>query len=410
MNSLSKLVFGLVAAASVSQAWAQVNSYSDGSDGAFNPSATTTTVDLGLAPTATWTAPGTGNGVYDGTKWAVVFKYSSVNIAAGKTVNFTNHPKNAPVVWLVQGNVTISGVLSLDAMQAGRGTGLLSVPGPGGFAGGSHGPQGSTWSAGFGPGGSSSVNGYTTGEGGSFGTQPLGGAQAGMGPIYGNAQILPLIGGSGSKTRAFNSAAGGGAGGAILIVATGTITINGTIRANGSSDDGGFSGSGGAIRMIADRFSGSGSIEARPNNDYGGMGRVRLERLYEPGSFAGSVIPGASGAVLAGPEPMIWPPSTHPKLVVTSVDGVPVPADPVASFASSDVQIGPAAQSVFRMEAANIPTDGTWRVQVRIVPRTGTDLFVNATLVSGNQVASIWEASAAVPIGASSVIARAYKL
>lgn len=51
----------------------------DGSDGTFNP-ASSTVVNLANAVTGTWDQPGAGAGVYDPDKWAVVFKYSSVNI------------------------------------------------------------------------------------------------------------------------------------------------------------------------------------------------------------------------------------------------------------------------------------------------------------------------------------------
>jgi hypothetical protein len=51
----------------------------DGSDGTFAPTANVT-VDLSLAPTAGWDSIGSGNGVYDPDKWAVVFKYASVSI------------------------------------------------------------------------------------------------------------------------------------------------------------------------------------------------------------------------------------------------------------------------------------------------------------------------------------------
>ena len=99
-------------------AHAQLSIPSDGSDGAFNPT-TNVEIDLGLATTALWNSPGSGNGVYDTEKWAVVFKYSSVNIPAGVTVTFKNHPSYAPVVWLVQGNVTIAGELNLGKTGSG---------------------------------------------------------------------------------------------------------------------------------------------------------------------------------------------------------------------------------------------------------------------------------------------------
>jgi hypothetical protein len=56
--------------------------------------------------------------VYDADKWAVVFKYTSVNILGGKKLTFKNHATRAPVVWLVSGNVTISGTVDLSGGSA----------------------------------------------------------------------------------------------------------------------------------------------------------------------------------------------------------------------------------------------------------------------------------------------------
>ena len=164
-----------------------INVPSDGSDGAFNPVANVE-VDLSQTVTGTWNQAGTGTGVYDAGKWAVVFKYSSVNIPAGVIVTFKNHPSRAPVVWLVQGNVTIAGAVSLDGQDCigGDPQGLarkLAESGPGGFRGGAAPCVSLPGGPGLGPGGGSG-NGAT----GSFG--------------YGNAGLLPIIGGSGGAATA----------------------------------------------------------------------------------------------------------------------------------------------------------------------------------------------------------------
>lgn len=167
-------------------ALAQLNVPSDGSDGALNIT-TNTVIDLSKASYAAWNqnnSTNAGNGVYDGNKWAVVFKYSSVTIASNATVTFLNHPTHAPVVWLVQSNVTINGNLSLDGSDwTGAYPDYLvpTEPGPGGFRGGAYSSSGG--SAGYGTGGGcNSVN--------------CGGANYGSG--YGNPQVIPLLGGSGS--------------------------------------------------------------------------------------------------------------------------------------------------------------------------------------------------------------------
>ena len=81
-----------------------LSSAANGSDGDLNvPDYTTTTIDLSQAVTGTWDQPGNGKGVYDPEKWAVVFKYNSVNfVQPGRSVvAFKPHPSGAPVVWIV---------------------------------------------------------------------------------------------------------------------------------------------------------------------------------------------------------------------------------------------------------------------------------------------------------------------
>lgn len=71
-------------------ATAQVNSGSDGSDGAFNP---TENVTINMADHP------------DG-----IYHYTSVNIPENVTVSFTPNANNTPVFWLVQGGCSIVGV------------------------------------------------------------------------------------------------------------------------------------------------------------------------------------------------------------------------------------------------------------------------------------------------------------
>ncbi len=143
------------AAAVVPSASAQISVPSDGSDGALIIT-NNTLIDLAKAVTTNWDANNSGNmgnGVYDPSLWAVVFKYASVSISADATVTFTNHPSRAPVVWLVSGDVTIDGAVSLDG-QGNLRAPALPEPGPGGFRGGSgYYSAGAISSPGFGPGG-----------------------------------------------------------------------------------------------------------------------------------------------------------------------------------------------------------------------------------------------------------------
>ena len=120
---MKSILAGLLLLCSLSSVFAQLTIPSDGSDSAFNP-ATNIEIDLSQAITGTWSdnnSANAGKGVYDAAKWAIVFKYSSVNIPAGVTVTFKNHPSYAPVVWLAQGGVSIAGSVSVNGKNAGTG-------------------------------------------------------------------------------------------------------------------------------------------------------------------------------------------------------------------------------------------------------------------------------------------------
>ena len=106
---------------------------SDGLSGTFNP-VSSVQIDLSLAITGDLSTPGNVNGVYDPVRWAVIFKYASVNIPAGVTVTFESLPSRAPVVWLVQENATVNGSVNLDS-SPGNATAQQSPRGPGEFAG-----------------------------------------------------------------------------------------------------------------------------------------------------------------------------------------------------------------------------------------------------------------------------------
>lgn len=368
---------------------------SDGSDGSFSPVANTV-VDLSLAPTGVWDEPGNGNGVYDPDKWAVVFKFSDVNIPSGVTVSFTNHPSGAPVVWLVQNTATINGTVNLNGTGDSR-TGLISPAPPGGFRGGAGVIAQTPASGGFGPGGGIYYEG-----GGSYGT----GSGA---PTYGNEQILPLIGGSGGAGGDYfgNTRDSSSGGGAILVAAGGTATLNGTITANAgpTRDTGG--GSGGGVRVICNELAGdTGGRISAVGSSGGGAGRIRVEANTV--SFEGTYQPAPSVAEPAAP-PQIWPAATAPTIRITEVGGVAAPADPHSAFEFPNQDVTLASQTAIpvRIAAQNMPTD--WVVVLRVTPRNGQDFTANATLVSGNQTSSVWEAQINAPVGFSALQVRAYK-
>src|SRR5438046_3142436 len=85
-ETMNQQILQVIAAVLVcASAHAQVNSGSNGSDGAFNPT-TNTVINLADHP----------NGIY---------QYTSVNVPTNVTVTFIPNANNTPVVWLVQGSV-----------------------------------------------------------------------------------------------------------------------------------------------------------------------------------------------------------------------------------------------------------------------------------------------------------------
>ena len=379
-------------------ALADFESGSTGSDGAFAPGGSQT-VNLSLA------GSGPGNGVYDPDKWAVIFNYTTISIPAEVTISFMNHPSGAPVVWLASGDVDISGVVVLDGAPGGGGStfvppgpGGYATPGPGGFSGGRGAIDAgvSPANAGFGPGGGQFLGPFTDGAGG-YGTP--GGGQGGGG-TYGNEGVFPLIGGSGGAGEGWYQNRGGGAGGgAILIASSGTISLNGQIWSRGGGS-GGVSGggSGGAIRLVADSVQGLGILRApgggNQSGTAGGAGRIRIESpsayLADPGD------PPYSLSSVPGP---LWPDATLPRLSITSVDGLPVPADPLAGIVTPDVVLADTTQSplTIAISAAYIQPGTT--VEVYLNRDIGARDTVISTPLAGTLESSTASATALFPRG-----------
>lgn len=245
-----------------------------------------------------------------------IYQFTAVNIPAYVTVTFLPNPNNTPVVWLVQSNVVINGIVDVSEQSA---TGTVGgAGGPGGWGAGS---GGSNPTAGQGPGGGA------YGFGGTFGSQGSDNSWMNTslgGQTYGNIFLLPLRGGSGGGGMSssgpyygqYYGGAGGGGGG-ILVAASGSLEVNGQIRSIGGNSvtiissvdpNGGGSGSGGSIRLAANTFIGTGNItvkggacNSRPWWVRGGLGRVRVDTLQN--SFAGNI----TGIFTAGSQFIILP-------------------------------------------------------------------------------------------------------
>lgn len=323
---------------------AQINSGSNGSDGAFRPTTDRTVVDMADHP--------------DG-----IYHYTSVYIPSYVRVTFIPNANNTPVVWLVQSNVVIDGTIVLDGASGGSEPGL---GGPGGWRGGN---AGQNPSMGHGPGGGAAgggQNGY--GGNGSYGAVGQQYDQAAPGAVYGNSYLIPLLGGSGGGGGRAWAGGGGGGGGAILIAADGQITLNGYIYARGG-DAGSYggSGSGGAVRLVAPKITGSGTIDTHGGiwggARAGGQGRVRFD-AYET-SFAGSV---EGAAFSSGTQFVVLPASGQgAQLRIASVGGVPVSAAPGGVLAVPDVVLSAQQQNPVPIvvECARIPLNTLITVTVK---------------------------------------------
>jgi len=376
----------------------------DGSDGALQITMTTI-IDLSEAITGNWGANNSANagkGIYDPQKWAVVFKYDSVAIDAGATLKFSNHPSRAPVVWLVNGNVTINGTLSLNGQNYTIPP-TISEPGPGGFRGGSGGYGPINEGSGFGPGGAA----YNYGSG-SYGTT----GKKGPSP-YGNQSLIPLIGGSGGSGDNEWDINGGAGGGAILIASQSTITVNGIIQSNGGSGNetyerGSGSGSGGGIRLIADTLAGSGKIFAIGGGGHhpGGMGIIRIERIVNDNTL--EVVPGPSVVnLISETTAIIWPPDNAPKVKIISIGDKNAPLDPRAEFGTygADVVLPEVSSTQVVVETTNV--EEASQVVVRVTPRFNANYSdVNAvveSVESEDPLVIRWIADLPVNVGYSAV-------
>lgn len=363
---------------------------SDGSDGAFEPSANIT-VDLGLAADGSWDDPGSGNGIYDAEQWAVVFKFTSVTIPSGVTVTFTNHPSRAPVIWLVQGNVTIDGTVSLNGApgHSNSGAATLAEPGPGGFRGGRGLRTDSPGSAGMGPGGGAYPSSH-----GSHGTLGVGDS----GNLYGNEGIFPLIGGSGGGGGS-NGYGGGAGGGAILIAASDILTLDGAIVANGQVWGGG-GGSGGSIRLVADEVLGSGALSASGENSKGGQGRIRTEANT---ITLTSALVHSTGTPVSPPRIFREAADGVPTITSMVLNGQAVPSDP-ASFPTADVTLAGVDDEetvTLAITAEHVPAGST--VSARVVRLSGVEDVVTAVFDGSSGDETSWNADIPVVGGFSTI-------
>jgi hypothetical protein len=350
---------------------AQVNSGSNGSDGALDFSGISVTtnivIDMHDHPTG-------------------ICNYTYVNIPSNVTVTFVPNTGNTPVYWLVQSNIVVSGVINVSGGIVPFGQSQGAAGGPGGYQGG-NGANGSVpATSGLGPGGGA--------PGGNLG------ATSGT-YNYGNQYLIPLLGGSGGGGVGCGLGGGGG-GGAILIATSGSITLGGGILANGGYGIGGLgcggssSGSGGAVRLIAAHISGNGAVSASPG------GRVRFD------TYDSEITVGVNGQFSTGSQFIVIPTSGQlPQLTVTSVGGVPVSPSPTGTLTTPDAVLS-ALQTdpvPIVVSCANLPLHSLITVSVK--PANGSPVSATGYNDTGTQSSSTATLSINIPRGGGLIYATA---
>ncbi len=367
MKNILPLLCGLAFLAWPCMTTAQVNSGSNGSDGAFNP---TQSVEIDMADHP------------DG-----IYQYTSVNIPSGVTVTFKPNVANKPVVWLVQGSCTILGTVRVTAKDF--------VGGPGGYAGGNIGGGGVASGNGLGPGGGGGTQtNIIVGGCASYATKGINDYGGAIGETYGNKYCIPLNGGSGGGGSPYQK--GGGGGGAILITASDTILTTGSIESNGN-----FNSSGGAIRLFATHISGSGSIDVSGRSYGGGNGWIRMDS--PDNTFNG----GVNGLNSRGFQPIIIPPANQAgSLSIQSIGGVTVGSNPSAQLVNPDVTI-PANLSnpvSIVVRCTNIAIGSEIIVDVK--PVNGATIRAVGTNNSGNLSSSTATVLVTLPRGGGTIQAQ----
>ena len=223
------------------------------------------------------------------------------------------------------------------------------------------------------------------------------------------------MGGSGGGGFSTQTAGGGAGGGAILIASAGRLTISaaGVVRANGGAGSNASSGgSGGGIRLVTDRLSGSGTIQAigGSGGNSGGLGRIEIERWTN--TFTGTIVPtGASVIELPdGATPQIWLPTDGPTVRIVSIGGNAAPADPRAEFGAigADLLLPRVTNTTVVVETSNAVTNSV--VTVRATPRSNgefTEVTAIPTLVlAENHMVVRWTAILPVQDGYAAIQAK----
>jgi hypothetical protein len=308
-------------------------------------------------------------------------------VASNATLTFKKNALNTPVYMLATGDITIRGTISLNGQDGQLGF-EFTEGAPGGFDGGAAGTLTSPPGAGKGPGGGRGSSGVQA-SGGGFATQGYSGSNAAGGAAYGNAALLPLIGGSGGG--GFYSVgiggSGGGGGGAILLASSTRISLTGKIQANGGNlarNPNFFyafsgAGSGGGIRLVAPVMEGSGILGASGGENVS-PGRIRVD--CPPQTVRFNV---AGGSYSVGRN-MVAIPTNLPALHVVHAAGQAIP-EGTPSAVDVLLPTGSSSNQVVTLRGRNFT--GLVPCTLRVTPFSGTPISTNVVFNAGPGPATV---------------------
>lgn len=339
-------------------AWAaDAQTFNAGSDGSYGPINVTSNTVIELP--------------VDG-----VFRCTTMTVGAGRTLTFRRNALNTAVVVLATGDVRIDGAVDLNGKGGNNVTG--GEGGPGGFDGGNPGsvstPPGAGYGPGAGRGGTSQSTSIPASAGpGSYST--LGNsASTNRGEVYGNALLIPVVGGSGGGgTIGTPGLGGGGGGGGILIASNTRIDLAGTITTDGGGNNTGVGngGSGGSVRLVAPVVAGSGAIRAF-GGSAGGGGRIRIDTLNRSALNIGF---SPSGITSIG-SMMIATPSPAPRLDIVEAAGTAIQEGSGPVFVQ--LPFGSAPERVIKVQARDF--NDIVPITVQLTPDNGAPITYQAQI------------------------------
>lgn len=360
---------GVALVVTASPLWAQ--GFNAGSDGSLG--------DVVIAADTTIPLPPDGK-----------LHYKTLQVASGVRVRFTKNQRNTPVYILAQGDVVVNSGAVLDVTGSRGNNNDGGASGPGGFPGGKPGFGETAPGAGYGPGGGNGGLGNcgnaNDAGGGAFGNRS---GHTPAGQPYGNAFLIPLVGGSGGGGAAGSPGQGGGGGGGAILIASNTkVTVNGTIDARGGQNSVCLNGgSGGGIRLVGFRVEGNGLLDARDGGN-AGAGRIRVDTIERNG-----IAFNFQGVSSVGGNLFTFPP------VVARLDTIEVAGNavPEGTFpAPFTLPFGSTPNRTVKLQARDFGKDVP--VQLVLTPDAGSRIVINTNIDNTTVNPAVIEVPVTLPV------------